>query len=246
MPTVRYDFEDYAKKLDPFRIATAVNWLELPDTDKQAIKLAGLPEAVINDLNKAVRQGLLLPAFKYYDEVKFMEDHLIKMPSTAVHDEAMTVVQCAQQVDDGWVLTRKDCDVLCHNYQRMVEWTMKCTLQGWNTKGDSRIFRNPKKYQVTITSYTTPGRKKQHSFWVRYPTQHNLYTLGNSVSDETSFKLVGDSIALDRITMCAMGDRISCREFFDHAQHVDPYLLAAWQFMKNTPPTKLAKPRPKT
>ena len=182
-----------------------------------------------------------------------MEDHLIKMPTTAVHDEAMTVVQCAQQVDDGWVLTRKDCDVLCHNYQRMVEWTMKCMLQGWNTKDDSRIFRDAKKYQVTITSYTTPGRKQQHSFWVRYPTQHNLYTLGKVVSDETSFQLVGDSIALNRITMCAsstmggeevLGDRISCHEFFDQAQHVDPYLLEAWKFMKNTPLTKGAKPRP--
>ena len=41
-------------------------------TGKADIKKAGLPEAVINDLNKAVRVGLLLPAFKYAERVAFL------------------------------------------------------------------------------------------------------------------------------------------------------------------------------
>ena len=166
----------------------------------------------------------------------------------------MTVLQCAQVVDDAWVLTRKDCDVLCHNYQRMVEWTLKCLLQGWNNKGDSVLFRqaNAKKYHVTISVFPTPGSKKQqHSFWVRYPTEHNLYTLENAVARETSFQQRADSVSLNRITMCVsstmggketLGDRISCHEFFIHAQNVDPYILQAWKFMEDTSPTKIAPP----
>src|SRR5262245_25291931 len=49
------DFKLYHDKLEPFKIRTARNWLELSDEDKRLIHAAGLPEAVINDLNDAVR-----------------------------------------------------------------------------------------------------------------------------------------------------------------------------------------------
>ena len=51
-----------------FELRTAM----LSDGGKADIKKAGLPEAVINSLNDAVRVGLLLPAFKYADQVQFL------------------------------------------------------------------------------------------------------------------------------------------------------------------------------
>ena len=59
------DASKWAAVLGTFQIATAKDcWLESSDADKNEIKEAGLPQAVINDLNTAVCQGLLPPAVK--------------------------------------------------------------------------------------------------------------------------------------------------------------------------------------
>ena len=66
-----------------FVLRTAVHWQELSESGKADIKNAGLPEAVINDLNKAVRVGLLLPAFKYAEKMAFLNRNHFKFVSEA-------------------------------------------------------------------------------------------------------------------------------------------------------------------
>ena len=102
-------------------IKTAKDWLELPDDRKKRIEDAGLPYAVINSLNDAVRQGLLLPAFKYRQQVSFLADEV----KYSTIGEASSVVQCAEIVDDAWNLARKNCDLLCHIYEQLCEWSIK-------------------------------------------------------------------------------------------------------------------------
>jgi hypothetical protein len=115
---------DYLKVLDTVKVRSAVNWQRLPDADKAELKKAGLPQAVIDDLNEAVRVGLLLPAFKYADECSFLRDE----PFWTA-EPAKSAVQFAEAVDANWVLTRRECDVLCNNYQKMCEWSLKLALE---------------------------------------------------------------------------------------------------------------------
>ena len=228
-------------------ISNAKGWLELPDDRKKKIEDEGLPYAVINALNNCVRQGLLLPKFKYAKEVESLRK--FTTGPSAVHDEVMSLIQYAEVVDDAWVLTRKDCDVLCRNYHGMAEWTLKALLQGWNKLDDARLASE--EFTVYITKYSTPGDKKEHNFTVRYPKVHWLYTLHNLVKDQTDFREHADALALNRITDCShtttggdnrQGDRIDCSEFWIRAQALDPYLLKAWHFMDTTTPTFSAKP----
>ena len=184
------------------------------DADKQAIKQAGLPQAVINDLNTAVQQGLLLPSFKYYDEVKFLEN-----PPHAGQAEARTVVLHARQVDDGWNLSRRDCDALCVNYQIVAELTQKYYLKRWS------------KYL----------KKESH-----FPKTHLLLVLKNEIVkckyDEHVVQGCPDA-ALEYITQCGEGTKyknvvISCSEFYEKTQLVDPYLMSLWGVMKDCPPKR--------
>jgi hypothetical protein len=115
---------DYLKVLDTVKVRSAVNWQRLPDADKAELKKAGLPQAVIDDLNEAVRVGLLLPAFKYADECSFLRDE----PFWTA-EPAKSAVQFAEMVDAGWVQTRRDCDVLRNSYHKMFEWSLKLALE---------------------------------------------------------------------------------------------------------------------
>ena len=63
--------------LDKARISTAVDWQQLPDSDKAALKAAGLPQAVVNSLNVAVGFGsktLVSPAT--FDEAPYQ--HILR------------------------------------------------------------------------------------------------------------------------------------------------------------------------
>ena len=118
----RKRIQAYVAVLD--KVRTAVDWQMLSDADKTDIKKAGLHAAVINSLNDAVRVGLLLPAFKYADEVAFL-----RAPHFDVVNEARSVVEFAEQVDNDWVLTRYSCNALCHSYLKMLEFSMKLAIE---------------------------------------------------------------------------------------------------------------------
>jgi hypothetical protein len=232
--------------LDKFRISTAVNWQELSDASKKNLQANGLPEAVINDLNKAVRIGLLLPAFKYADECSFLRDE----PFWSA-EPAKAVVQFAEAVDSNWVLTRRDCDVLCNSYQKMCEWSLKLALERWNTLRDD-TFIKARNHTVHIHRFDERGHPFSHSFKVRYPVTHSLFSLKELVVVQVPAfrpKHVPAKYTFNRLNDCAItttggktmpGDHIDCAEFFAHARDMDAYLLELWSFFKNTDMTKTA------
>ena len=125
VPEVPTDHVPSMKKLlINAKVFTAYNWQMLSDADKADIKKAGLPAAVINDLNDAVRVGLLLPAFKYAEKVAFLEP-LAPHLKGKIDNEARTIAQHATQVDEGWNLMSKNCEALCFNYQIMAVPTFR-------------------------------------------------------------------------------------------------------------------------
>jgi hypothetical protein len=149
----------------------------------------------------------------------------------------MTILQEAEIVDDSWVLTRKDCDSLCHNYQRMVELTLKALLEGWRRD-------NPKvKHFLTATNPVTKEDQK-YKYYKRYENTRDLVALADVAAAHVPG--FGGAMpprdALHVITTCAQDTtygtaytthprRISCHDFFVTAQRVDPFLLACWNFM---------------
>ena len=205
--------------LQRFSITTVGQWQDLSDTDKQEIKKAGMPQAVINDLNKAVRKGLLLPAFKYADHVAFLksDDH-------AGFKETRTIIQHGFLVDDGWVLDRPDCDALCVNMQIVTELTQKYFLRRWT----SCLLKN----------------KKGEEFF--YPKTHELWELHEVILKHKSDTLViplCTKSALDFVTQCGenmkyQGVVIPCTSFYNQMQVVDPYLLGLWDAMLKIPPVR--------
>jgi hypothetical protein len=226
--------------LQRFSIKTVGEWQELSAETKKEIHDAGLPEAVINDLNKAVRVGLLLPSFKYAEQVAFLRGD--KFWSI---DEAKTLVQFADNLDDSWVLTREDCDATCNTYHKVAEWSIKLLLSRWN-KWDDKHFRDPL-HCVKIERFAEANKCVKHDFQVRYPQTHVLLTLVNKARAQTDFKETCAIPSLNRITTCAhttyggksvQGDRIKCVEFYQHAIEVDKYLLPLYKFMQSTPMTK--------
>merc|ERR1712190_41626 len=128
---------------------------------------------------------------------------------------------------------------------------MKLALQLWNLLPDDHFKKDPKKYLVKIERYVEANQKFKHQFCVRYPTSHVLLFLLNKVKEQTHFNEVCAIPSLNRITTCAhttiggksmQGDRISCVEFFQHAQVVDAYLLKLWTFMEDNQMTKDSDP----
>ena len=238
--------EVHLQLLQRFGITTVGQWQELSDTGKQDIKNAGMPEAVINDLTKAVRIGLCMPKFKYCDLVKF----LLESDYANVY-EARVLIQFARNVDETWVLTRKDCDVLCHNYGKLVEIAMKLALERWNNMDDATckkwIFENQMEHlhRIDITQKGGPGQPSlHHHFFVRYPKHHNLHALHAAVVQHTPFNFACNRTSLNRITSCsssaiggenAQGDAITCSEFFQHAQVLDDFLIRLLDGMRVTP-----------
>ena len=239
----------YEKVLLQFGISTVSQWQELSKESKKKIEKEGLPEAVINDLNKAVRVGLLMPEFKYAEEVASIREKFYHI------DEVKSLVQYATDVDSCWLLNRQDCDTLCQAYQQMAEWTMKFLLEKWTSGvSDDEFFANPKLHCVQISRHVgNKGTMVKHSFWVRYPIKHNLHTLLTAVQKQTTFQGPPCELAsLKKIQSCARdttggreakGDRISCKEFFDHATEVDKLLFSMWNFMNSemTSPNSLQK-----
>ena len=235
-------------------ISNAKDWLELPDDRKKKIEDEGLPYAVINALDYDVRQGLLLPQFKYYDEVKFMEEPPFANDEVG---EAKTILQLARQVDDGWVLTRKECDVLCLLYQRMTEKILQLTVEHFNEKKDSFFLNNPSAWR-SVHTVGLDGGQPPFQFLKRYPPIHSLTERYRLVRRQTKFP--ADSSTDDdtmqkhlfRISRCAgtrinttkkggtistkvfSETRISCRDFWDSAQIVDQLVvpLLRWIDMK--------------
>ena len=125
----------FEKLLHSASIKTAGDWLHLSAEDKRELHTkAELPNPVIYSLNEAVRVGLLMPAFKFEERCRFLRATDSQFFNSSILDEATTVVQLADAVDVHWVLTRVECDALCHTYQRLVELTLKAALQGWRTE----------------------------------------------------------------------------------------------------------------
>ena len=166
--------------------------------------------------------------------------------------EASSVVQFAEIVDNTWNLARKNCDGLCHNYEQMCEWSMKLCLERWNSEKDSTIMQDKYNHEMKTSRIIEAGKRKERHYFVRYPITHNLYDLHKLVGQRTGFSAVCAPISLNRITSCAHSttsdpkaldeditfpnptERISCREFWEHAQVVDEYLLKLWAWMKTT------------
>jgi hypothetical protein len=159
-------------------------------------------------------------------------------------------VQFAEMVDGNWVLTRRDCDALCNNYQKMCEWSLKLALERWNVLDDSHFVSKPSEYTVKIESFDERGCPFSHTFMVRYPVTHSLFSLTKLVEVQVPAfrpRHVPDKYDVNRINDCAVrtvggvqmqGDRIDCTEFFAHTKTIDPYILELWKFMKTTTMTK--------
>ena len=226
--------------LQRFSITTVGQWQDLPNDRKQMLEDAGLPYPVISDLNKAVRRGLLLPEFKFAEKVAFLKDKKYD----AIRDEAQSLLEFAQLIDDGWVLTRTECNALCHSYQRMVELTLKAVLQGWHNGTDTKIKH--------FDHGTDPeGEPCKFFYWKRYKSTHDLVHLAEEVKRHTQFGNIATPAEknLKRITECA-GDttygstdesqgsgifkRISCTDFFDHAEPISKYIVDIWEDMEQS------------
>jgi hypothetical protein len=226
--------------LQRFSIRTVEEWHNLSDADKQDVKTAGIPQAVINDLNTNVRRGLLLPEFKFAEKAAFLSDKKY----AGIRDEAKSLLQYALLIDDAWVLTRTECDALCHNYQRMVELTLKAVLQGWHNGTDIKI----KHFDQGTDS---EGKPCKFFYWKRYKSTHDLVHLAEEVKKHTQFRNTATPAEknLKRITECA-GDttygstdesqgsgifkRISCADFADHAEPISKYIVKIWEDMEQS------------
>ena len=205
--------------LKKYLIATAANWQMLSDADNADIKKAGLPAAVINDLNDAVRVDLLLPAFKYADKVEFLKegDHM-------THPEVKSIIEYAFGVDAKWILDRTECQSLCEEIRAMVELTQKYRLKRWSR------FESTNRNGVTTF----------------FPHSHYLVTLHNALRSNipTGMSLAGcPPSALVYISQCGEFTRfegaiITCSELFEHMRVVDPYLFDLWNGMQRYSPVR--------
>jgi len=213
-------WETNLKVLDKYEIRTAENWLELEKTDKEQLKVDGLPTSVINSINRTVHVGLLLPEFKYADKASFLKTN----GHTDKHQEAHTIYEHAVGVDNLWVLNKTDCNFLCESYQEMVELTQKYLLKCFSDEayGGKKGIINP------------------------YPRTHELLALHDIIRDDCPDVTppVCSESSLKRITECGEESkytkaRISCSAFYEYANHhVDPYLFHMWNTIEHNAPTR--------
>lgn len=203
----------HLKQLDIF---SADGWSRTPVSQ---LEQNGIPFALISYINET----LLLPNFKYSEKVRFLEKY------APAYSLARSIIQLAETVDSDWRLDRKDCDSICHNYQRMAELSMKFMLHHWG-----QDFVYSKKVKVT---YPT---KKNDKIWLT----HKLDDLAKMVQlsqicvelyDEPAFKRINECAA-DTLYDSNEGKLISCTEFYELATNkVDPYLLTLWSIAEKEP-----------
>jgi hypothetical protein len=115
---------------------------------------------------------------------------------------------------------------------------------------DSHFTSRTAEHTVRIHRFDEGGVPFSHTFMVRYPVKHCLFTLKMLVLDQVpAFQPhhTPSDHAINRINDCAIstvggvqmqGDRIDCPKFFHFARDIDPYLLSLWKFMRETPMTK--------
>ena len=119
-------------------------------------------------------------------------------------------MQHAQNVDNDWVLTRKNCESLCVNYQIVVELTQKYYLRRWTHNGKPlkthKLVDLAKEIQrVNISKHVIASFPKDSLEFVTQCGEHTKYN----------------------------GIRIVCTTFYGHTELVDPYAESLWDVMKN-------------
>ena len=244
---------DVLRVLDKHRISTANDWLEFHDDAKRRLECEdGLPFSTINDLNDAVRVELLMPSVSFrlaseFIRVKRYDD----LTTSSVADEASSILEFAETVDNNWMvaMSRSHCNAFCHSYHRLVELSLKMALQGWHDQSDVR-FTHYENLPVDDDGTLRPAK-----YYKRYKATHDLVYLANQVKEhirDFGGLIVPAEKSLARITLCAgdadshsrcgvkqtgasslkAGNRISCEEFFHHAEAISPYLQNLWQRME--------------
>lgn len=197
--------------------------------------------------------ALSRPAFKYTGELAFSRQG----PHYVPFGEALSAFECAELLDDGWNLKRNG-DVICRIYQRMVEFLLKLVIEAHNKNEVREEIRK----HVDVRSRTT---------WIVRsfaPKTHNLGTLLRRALDETAFttNFAVRNKQLELISNCAVSTvydadgnvvgevdeqpveydasaTISYKEFSEAAQEVDQLIMDIISFLKTTKPVQQCAPK---
>eukprot|EP00759_Apiculatamorpha_spiralis_P047929 PhF_6_TR43376/c1_g4_i5/m.66536 len=153
------------------------------DDNKKQLQNAGIPKAVFDALNESMCAELMLPVFKYTDLVAFLRNE----PYWSI-DEAKNVCGRAAMVDSGCILTPQECNAICSNYQKLVEWSIKLLLSRWNNVKDEHFYNS--NHLVKIEKYDDANQRQGHQFYVRYPITQDLVKLVKTAQAQTEFRQV--------------------------------------------------------
>ena len=131
-------------------------------------------------------------------------------PAHEQYNEVPTILQHAQNVDNDWVLTRKNCESLCVNYQIVVELTQKYYLRRWTPNGHH--LKTHKLVELAKEIERVNIRQHVIASFPRYSLE-----FVTQCGEHTKYK----------------GIRIVCTTFYGHTEVVDPYVASLWNVMKN-------------